>query len=122
MGGGIAMSFADHGVPVQVLEASPDALERGMARIRNNYATSVQRGSLAQADMDRRLALISGVTDYDTLGGADVVIEAIFEEMAPKKQVFARLDQVMNPAAFLLPTSSALHIAATAPPPHRPHD
>jgi 3-hydroxyacyl-CoA dehydrogenase len=122
MGGGIAMSFADHGVPVQVLEASAEALERGLARIRANYATSVKRGSLAQADMDHRLALISGVTDYAVLADADVVVEAIFEEMAPKQEVFARLDKVMKPGALLLSNTSALDIDQIASATSRPQD
>ncbi len=122
MGGGIAMSFADQGVPVQVLEASAEALDRGMARIRSNYATSVKRGSLAQADMDARLALISGVTEYEALAGADVVVEAIFEEMEPKKAVFARLDQVMKPGALLLSNTSALDVDEIAAATKRPQD
>ncbi|MCX7380553.1 MAG: 3-hydroxyacyl-CoA dehydrogenase NAD-binding domain-containing protein [Alphaproteobacteria bacterium] len=122
MGGGIAMSFADFGIPVRVLEASPEAMARGMERIRNNYATSVKRGSLAQAEMDARLARIHPVDTYEAIADADVVIEAIFEEMRPKKEVFAKLDAVMKPGALMLSNTSALDIDEIASATSRPED
>ena len=79
MGGGIAMSFADSGFPVKMLEATPEVLDKGMQRIRDNYAVSVKRGSLAQEEMDKRLALIEPVESYEEIAECDVVIEAVFE-------------------------------------------
>ena len=122
MGGGIAMSFADFGIPVRLLEATPEAMARGMQRIRDNYATSVKRGSLGQAEMDARLARIHPVDNYDAIGDADVVVEAVFEEMAPKKEVFARLDAVMKPGALMLSNTSALNIDEIASVTKRPED
>ena len=81
MGGGIAMSFADFGFDVKIIDATPEALDRGMERIRANYATSVKRGSLAQDEMERRLARIHPVAGYDDIDDCNVVIEAVFEQM-----------------------------------------
>jgi len=94
MGAGIAMTFANAGLPVSVLELSGAALERGLGLIARNYDGSVARGSLRRERADQALALIHGVTEYEALGGADIVIEAVFEEMKVKQEVFARLDQV----------------------------
>ena len=102
MGGGIAMSFAEFGFPVKLLEASQEALDRGIARIRGNYETSVKRGSLTEAEMNRRMALIEPVTSYDDIGQCDVVIEAVFERIPVKEEVFKKLDEVMKPGALLL--------------------
>ena len=110
MGGGIAMSFADHGFPVKLLDSSREVVERGLARIRNNYAVSVKRGSLTQQEMDERMALIEPVDTYEAIGDCDAVIEAVFERMPVKKEVFARLDEVMKPGALLLTNTSALDI------------
>jgi 3-hydroxyacyl-CoA dehydrogenase len=120
MGGGIAMSLADHGIPVKLLDASPEALAKGLGRIRDNYAVSVKRGSLAQADMDRRLPLIEPVETYEAIADCDVVIEAAFEQMPIKKEVFARLDAAMKPGALLLTNTSALDIDAIAGATKRP--
>jgi 3-hydroxyacyl-CoA dehydrogenase len=122
MGGGIAMSFADFGIPVRILEATPEALARGMQRIRDNYAVSVKRGSLAADEMERRLARIQPVDNYEAIADADVAIEAVFEEMAPKKEVFARLDAVMKPGALMLTNSSALDVDEIASATRRPED
>ena len=110
MGGGIAMSFADHGFPVKLLDSSREVVDRGLARIRNNYAVSVKRGSLTQQEMDERMALIEPVDTYEAIGDCDAVIEAVFERMPVKKEVFARLDEVMKPGALLLTNTSALDI------------
>jgi 3-hydroxyacyl-CoA dehydrogenase len=120
MGGGIAMCFADFGMPVKVLEATPEAMQKGLQRVRDNYATSVKRGSLAQAEMDKRLPRIQPVQSYDAIADCDVVIEAVFEEMDVKKQVFAKLDAVMKPGALLYTNSSALDIDAIAAVTKRP--
>lgn len=114
MGGGIAMNFANAGIPVSVLELSGEALERGLAVIRRNYATSVGRGSLTQARADEALALVRGVSDYEALAGADIVIEAVFEDMKVKREVFARLDTVAAPHAVLATNTSTLDIDAIA--------
>ena len=110
MGGGIAMSFANAGIPVTLLETAQEALDRGMATIRKNYAGSVSRGSLRQEDMDKRLALIKPTLDYKALAGADLIVEAVFEEMGVKKEVFAKLDAIAKPNAILASNTSYLDI------------
>jgi 3-hydroxyacyl-CoA dehydrogenase len=110
MGGGIAMSFADFGYDVKIMDATQEALDRGMEKIRNNYATSVKRGSLAQDEMDRRLARIHPVAGYDDIKDADVVVEAVFERMDVKKPVFVTLDETLPPETFLFSNSSALDL------------
>jgi 3-hydroxyacyl-CoA dehydrogenase len=120
MGGGIAMCFADAGIPVQVLEISEEALEKGFERIRNNYEVSVKRGSLEAAEMVKRVALISKATAYEQIAEADVVIEAVFEEMRVKQQVFKEIDRVMKPDALLLTNTSALDIDQIAEVTSRP--
>ena len=120
MGGGIAMSIANAGLPVKVLESSPEALDRGMAIIRRNYAATVSKGRLSQAEMDARLARITPTLDDADLGGADVVIEAVFEELPLKKEVFARLDRVCKPEAILATNTSTLDVDAIAAATSRP--
>ena len=120
MGGGIAMSFADSGLPVKLMDATQEALDRGMERIRSNYAVSVKRGSLTQAEMDKRLALIEPVEGYEAIAECDAVIEAVFEQMAVKQEVFAKLDAVMKPGALLFTNSSALDIDIIAASTKRP--
>ncbi|MDR6860917.1 3-hydroxyacyl-CoA dehydrogenase NAD-binding domain-containing protein [Variovorax guangxiensis] len=122
MGGGIAMAFADSGIEVKVLDMSQEALERGLKRIRDNYAVSVKRGSITQAQMDERLAKIRGVTDYAGIGDCDAVIEAVFERVELKQEVFAKLDEVMKPGALLLTNSSAIDIDVMAKATRRPED
>ena len=120
MGGGIAMSFADFGYDVRIMDATEEGLNRGMERIKSNYATSVKRGSLAQDEMDRRVARIHPVAGYDDIADCDVVVEAVFERMDVKKPVFAKLDEVMNPDAFLFSNSSALDLEDLATVTKRP--
>ena len=122
MGGGIAMSFADYGYPVRVLEATQEALDRGMDRIRKNYETSVKRGSLAADEMERRMARIRPVTTYEEIGDADVVIEVVFEEIPVKQEVFRKLDAAMKPGALLLTNTSAIDIDRMAEVTQRPQD
>ena len=110
MGGGIAMCFANAGIPVWLLDANADALTRGRALIEKNYATSVARGSLTQERMDRALGLITGTLEYAAIADSDIVIEAAFEDMAIKQQVFRQLDAVMKPAAILATNTSTLDI------------
>jgi 3-hydroxyacyl-CoA dehydrogenase len=122
MGGGIAMSFADFGYDVKIMDATQEALDRGMERIRSNYATSVRRGSLKEDEMNRRLARIHPVAGYDDIKDCDVVIEAVFEEMDVKKPIFAKLDEVMKPGALLFSNTSALDIDQIAAVTKRPQD
>ena len=120
MGGGIAMSIANAGLPVTILESAPEALDRGMAIIRRNYAATVSKGRLSQAEMDARLARITPTLDDDALGAADVVIEAVFEEMPLKKEVFGRLDRVCKPEAILATNTSTLDVNEIAAATSRP--
>jgi 3-hydroxyacyl-CoA dehydrogenase len=120
MGGGIAMNFANAGIPVQVLELSAQALERGLGIIRKNYAASVSRGSLTPERAERAFGFIQGVSDYGALADADIVIEAVFEDMKVKQQVFAQLDQVAAPHAILASNTSTLDIDALAASTRRP--
>jgi 3-hydroxyacyl-CoA dehydrogenase len=122
MGGGIAMSFAEFGFPVKILEASRDALDRGLQRIRANYETSVKRGSLSEAEMERRLKLIEPVSSYDDIGQCDVVIEAVFERIPVKEEVFRKLDEVMKPGALLYSNTSGIDIDIMANATKRPQD
>ncbi len=122
MGGGIAMSFAEFGFPVKLLEASQEALDRGIARIRSNYETSVRRGSLTEAEMNRRMELIEPVTSYDDIGQCDVVIEAVFERIPVKEEVFKKLDEVMKPGALLYTNTSGIDIDIMANATKRPQD
>ncbi len=122
MGGGIAMSFADFGYPVRIMDATREALDRGMERIRANYATSVKRGSLAQDEMERRLARIQPVAGYDDIKDADIVVEAVFEEMDVKKPIFRALDKAVKLGALILSNTSALDIDELAAETARPQD
>ena len=120
MGGGIAMSFADFGYDVKIMDATQEALDRGMERIRTNYATSVKRGSLSQDEMQRRLSRIHPVAGYDDISDCDVVVEAVFERMDVKKPIFEKLDQTMKPGAFLFSNTSALDMDELASVTKRP--
>ena len=120
MGGGIAMSCVDNGFPVKLLDASPEVLTKGLERIRNNYAVSVKRGSLTQEEMDKRMALIQPVGTYEEIADCDAVIEAVFERMPVKIEVFAKLDAVMKPGALLYTNTSALDIDEIANATKRP--
>src|SRR5271165_6263178 len=122
MGGGIAMSFAEFGFPVKLLEVSQEALDRGLARIRSNYETSVKRGSLTEAEMQRRLKLIEPVNSYDAIAQCDVVIEAVFERVPVKEEVFKKLDEVMKPGALLYTNTSGIDIDIMANATKRPQD
>ena len=122
MGGGIAMSFAEAGFPVVLIDATQEALDRGIDRIRGNYATSLKRGSLSQAELDRRLALISGAADRRAAKDADLVVEAVFEDEALKREIFAELETICRPGTILATNTSALDIDAIAAVLARPED
>jgi 3-hydroxyacyl-CoA dehydrogenase len=121
MGGGIAMNFANAGIPVLLKETDQAALDRGIATIAKNYANSVAKGRFTQEVMDRRMALIQPTLTYDGFSEADMVVEAVFEGMALKKQVFGELDKVANPAAILATNTSTLNIDEIASATSRPH-
>ena len=106
MGGGIAMVFANAGIPVVLKEVDQPALDQGLAKIRKNYASSVQRGRFTQPFVDERLALITPTLSYDNFANADMVVEAVFEGMALKKQVFQDLDRACKPGAILASNTS----------------
>ena len=120
MGGGIAMVFANAGIPVLLKEADQAALDRGLANIQKNYATSVKRGRFTQQFVDERLKLIQPTLSYDDFGKADMVIEAVFEGMALKKEVFGELDRVCKPGAILASNTSTLNIDEIASATSRP--
>lgn len=122
MGGGIAMNFANAGIPVKVLEMSQEAIDRGMGIIRKNYENTMKKGRLTQEQVDQRLALFSTTMDYADLGDADIVVEAVFEEMSIKQEVFGKLDKVMKPGAILASNTSTLDIDAIANATSRPQD
>lgn len=122
MGGGIAMAFANGGYPVTLLETSGEALQRGLATIEKNYAVSVTRGSLSEDAKRERLGLFKGSTDYGDLADCDLIIEAVFEEMAVKHEVFAKLDTVARPGAILATNTSYLDVNAIAAATSRPQD
>ena len=122
MGGGISMCFANAGVPVTLLDATQAALDRGIATIRKNYERSVARGSLKQEQLEQRMQLITPTLDYAALATADLVIEAVFENMALKKEIFAKLDQVVRKGAVIGTNTSTLDIDAIAAVTQRPED
>ncbi len=122
MGSGIAICFANAGIPVTVLEAEPAALERGLSGIRKTYDSQVERGRLNPAARDERVARIAGTLNFDELREADVIVEAVFEDIGIKKQVFARLDAVAKPGAILATNTSTLDIDAIAAVTKRPGD
>lgn len=120
MGGGIAMCFANAGIPVTLVETAQEHLDRGMGVIRNNYATSVKRGRFSQEQADGFLANFSGTTDYADLTDIDMVIEAVFENMAVKKEVFAKLDAVCKASCILATNTSYLDVNEIAASTSRP--
>jgi 3-hydroxyacyl-CoA dehydrogenase len=122
MGAGIAMSFASAGVPVTIFEAQSDALDRGMDRIKSNYAATVKKGRLSQSAMDGALGHITPTLNFDDLADADMVIEAVFEEMDVKKEVFERLDKTVKQGAVLASNTSRLDLNEIAAVTGRPQD
>ncbi|MCC4114934.1 3-hydroxyacyl-CoA dehydrogenase [Aromatoleum toluclasticum] len=122
MGGGIAMSFANVGIAVTIIDTDVAALNRGLTRVRRNYDASVARGRLDAAGRDARLARIRGAVDVEALRDADLVIEAVFEDMALKRSIFARLDAVARPGAILATNTSGLDIDEIAAATARPAD
>ena len=122
MGGGIAMAFANAGVPVTVIETEEEALRRGLDRVAQNYATSVKRGSLTPDQRDARLALIESKIGLEAAAGADVVVEAVFEDMGLKKEIFGALERIAKPGAILATNTSYLNVDEIAASTGRPQD
>jgi 3-hydroxyacyl-CoA dehydrogenase len=122
MGGGIAMNFANAGIPVTILEMKQEALDKGFATIRKNYENSVKKGKLTQDKFDQRMGLITGTLSYDDIAQADIVIEAVFEDMNVKADVFRQLDKVMKPGAILATNTSTLDVNKIADLTSRPQD
>ncbi len=120
MGGGIAMNFANAGIPVTVVEMSQEALDRGLGVVRKNYEATASRGRLTAADVETRMGLIRGTTDWKAIADADIVIEAVFEEMPIKKEVFAKLDGIAKPGAVLATNTSTLDVDEIASATRRP--
>jgi 3-hydroxyacyl-CoA dehydrogenase len=122
MGGGIAMNFANAGIPVMVLEAKPEALEKGISTIRANYENTAKKGRMSADEVATRMGLISQTLNYADIAAADIVIEAVFEDMAVKEQVFHKLDQVMKQGAILATNTSTLDVDRIAGFTNRPQD
>ena len=120
MGGGIAMNFANVGLPVTLVETSQEALDRGLGIIRANYERTASRGRLTAAQVEERMGRITGSLDLEHLGEADLVIEAVFENMGLKKEIFARLDAIAKPGAILASNTSALDVNEIASATGRP--
>jgi len=122
MGGGIAMNFANVGIPVRLLEVKQEALDKGLAVIRRNYEGSAKRGRLTMEQVEERMQLIQPTLSYDDFKDVDLVIEAVFESMDLKKQIFAKLDEVCKPGAILASNTSTLSIDEIASATKRPQD
>ncbi len=122
MGGGITMNFASAGIPVTLIEMKQDALDRGIGIIRKNYENTAKRAGWPEGEVDRLMSLISGSVSYDDLADVDLVIEAVFENMDIKKEVFAKLDAICKPGAILATNTSTLDINQIASATKRPED
>jgi 3-hydroxyacyl-CoA dehydrogenase len=122
MGGGIAMNFANAGIPVTILEMKQEALDKGLATIRKNYENTLKKGKLTQEKFDQRVGLIKGTLSYEEIGQADIVVEAVFEDMGVKQQVFSKLDEVMKQGAILASNTSTLDVDKIASFTKRPQD
>ncbi|MDP3843173.1 MAG: 3-hydroxyacyl-CoA dehydrogenase NAD-binding domain-containing protein [Oxalobacteraceae bacterium] len=122
MGGGIAMNFANAGIPVTILETGQEALDRGLAAIRRNYENTVRKGKLSPEKCEQRIKLIHGTLSYDAVSQADLVIEAVFEDMDVKQAVFEKLDAMMKPGAILATNTSTLDVNRIAGFTQRPQD
>ena len=122
MGGGIAMNFLSGGIPVSIVETSKEALDRGVSIMRRNYEATARKGRLTMTQVEERMARLSPTLDFNALADADLVIEAVFEDMELKKSVFERLDAIAKPGAILASNTSYLDIDAIASMTKRPED
>jgi 3-hydroxyacyl-CoA dehydrogenase len=122
MGGGIAMNFVNAGIPVVLLETRQEALDKGIATIRKNYENTMKKGKLTPEKFEQRVGLISGTLAYEDIADADIVVEAVFEDMGVKETVFRKLDEVMKPGAILASNTSTLDVDKIADFTSRPQD
>jgi len=122
MGAGIAMNFANAGIPVTLLETGQVALDKGLATIRKNYENTLKKGKLTQDALDARMALVKGTLDDADIAQADIVVEAVFEDLGVKEAVFRRLDAIMKPGAVLASNTSTLNLDRIAAFTARPQD
>ena len=122
MGGGISMNFLNRGLPVTILEATQDALDRGIEAIETRYASSAKRGRITDEDVKTRMSLLTGSLDYRALSDVDLVVEAVFEDMDLKKSVFATIDDICKPGCVLASNTSYLSINEIAAVTSRPQD
>ena len=122
MGGGIAMCFANAGIPVTLVDTTQEALDKGVQRIKGNYAGTVSKGRLTQADMDKRMGLIRGSINLGSAADADIVVEAVFERMDVKQDIFKKLDGIVQPGAILATNTSTLDVNGIARATTRPED
>ena len=122
MGGGIAMSFANVGIPVTITDTTQEALDRGLKRIRDNYAATVQKGRLKQEEMDKRMSLLKPTSDLGAVRDADIVVEAVFERLDVKQDLFRKLDGIVKPGAILATNTSTLDVNKIAEATKRPQD
>jgi 3-hydroxyacyl-CoA dehydrogenase len=122
MGGGIAMNFANAGIPVTLIDMSQAAVEKGLGIIRKNYAATVSKGRLKQEDMDKRMGLINPSTDLSSVSSSDIIVEAVFERMDVKKDLFGKLDAMAKPGAILATNTSTLDVDEIAAATKRPQD
>jgi len=122
MGGGIAMSFANAGIPVTVYEKEQAALDRGLATCRRNWEATAKKGRMSMEDVDRRVALLKPTLDFSALRGADIVVEAAYEDMIVKQDLFSRLDSTMKRGAILATNTSTLDVDQIAAATSRPQD
>jgi len=120
MGGGIAMNFLNSGIPVTIVEVKQDALDRGLSVVRRNYETSAKRGRFTMEEVEKRMGLLQGSLELEELADCDLIIEAVFERMDIKKDVFTRLDAIAKPGAILATNTSALNIDEIASVTKRP--
>ncbi|GAA5532789.1 3-hydroxyacyl-CoA dehydrogenase NAD-binding domain-containing protein [Deinococcus aluminii] len=120
MGGGIAMNFLNVGIPVTIVETSQEALDRGLSVIRRNYENSAKKGRLSLEDVEKRMGLLTPTLDMNALSDADIIIEAVFENMDVKKDIFGRLDQIAKPGAILATNTSTLDVNEIASVTSRP--
>jgi 3-hydroxyacyl-CoA dehydrogenase len=122
MGGGISMNFLSAGIPVTIVETSQEALDRGVSIMRRNYENTAKKGRMTMAQVEERMGRLSPTLDFDALADADLVIEAVFEDMDLKKSIFERLDKVAKPGAILASNTSYLDVDAIAAKTKRPED
>ena len=120
MGGGIAMNFANAGIPVKLVEQTDEALERGLGVVRGNYERTASKGRISSDDVETRMGLISGSTDMGDFAECDMIIEAVFEDMDLKKSIFRQLDEICKPGALLASNTSALDVNEIASVTSRP--